>query len=138
MIYKRLNGFQIMMHGGNLNWKGVSVMMKVNKNKEKNQTSVYLDHELMKDVEENVDISLVDVSDEGIGIKTKEPMKREKLISFNLCFTRTIYRVVAKVLWTKKVGALYESGLEVEYMPEELLEEIEDYMNGCKSSVLIN
>ena len=113
-------------------------MMKVNKNKAKGHTSVYLDHELMNDVEENVEISLVDVSDEGIGIKTKEPMKRDKLISFNLCFTRTVYRVVAKVLWTKKVGALYESGLEIEYMPEELMDEIDDYMNGFKSSVLIN
>lgn len=113
-------------------------MMKLNKNKEKKQTSFYLDHELMNEVDQNVDIALVDVSDDGIGIKTKEPMRRDKLISFNLCFTRTVYRVIAKVLWTKKAGALYESGLEIEYMPEELLDEIEGYMSGFKSSVLIN
>jgi len=113
-------------------------MMKVNKDKMKKQDNVYWDQELMSDVDQNVDISLVDVSEEGIGIRTKEPMSREKLISFNLVFTRKLYRVVARILWTKKVGALYQSGLEIEYMPEDLINEIEDYINGFKSSVLIN
>ncbi len=61
-------------------------MMKVNKDKMKKQNNVYWDQELMNDVDQNVDISLVDVSEEGIGIRTKEPMSREKLISFNLVF----------------------------------------------------
>lgn len=113
-------------------------MMKVDKNREKSKGNFYSEHDIMYGVDQNVEISLVDVSDDGIGIKTKDPLKRDKIISFNLCFTRTVYRVVAKVLWTKKNGALYESGLEIEYMPDELFDEIEDYVSGFKSTVMIN
>lgn len=113
-------------------------MMKVDKNRDKGNSNFYSEHEIMYDVEQNIEISLVDVSDDGIGIKTKEPMKKDRTVSFDICFTRTFYRVVAKVLWTKKSDGLYESGLEIEYMPDELYNEIEDYVSGFKTALVVN
>lgn len=74
------------------------------------------------------DIRLVDVSADGIGIQTVEPLAKDAVISFDLCFSHTFHRVVARVLWVRKIGKSWRSGLQVLQIPEELMEEIEEYL----------
>lgn len=84
------------------------------------------------------DISLVDISSDGIGINTRQPLSQDKIISFDLCFSSEYYRVVARVLWTSKSPSDWRSGLQILHMPEDLMEEIEDYLSGIEKSMTIN
>lgn len=84
------------------------------------------------------DISLVDISSDGIGIKTREPLSKDKIISFDLCFSNEYYRVVARVLWTSKNPPDWRSGLQILHMPEDLMEEIEDYLGGIEKKKTLN
>lgn len=84
------------------------------------------------------DISLVDISSDGIGLKTREPLSKDKIISFDLCFSNEYFRVVARVLWTAKSLSEWRSGLQILHMPEDLMEEIEDYLSGIEKSKILN
>jgi len=84
------------------------------------------------------DISLVDISSDGIGIKTREPLGKDKIISFDLCFSNEYHRVIAKVLWTSKSPSDWRSGLQILHMPEDLMQEIEDYLNSIEKSKTLN
>lgn len=81
------------------------------------------------------DISLVDISSDGIGIRTRQPLKHDKIISFDLCFSNAFYRVVARVLWTSQASSEWRSGLQILHMPEELMEEIEEYLGGIEKNM---
>lgn len=83
-------------------------------------------------------IRLVDISSDGIGIKTKEPLDQNRIISFDLCFSNAYYRVVARVLWTQKIGTIWRSGLQILYMPEILMEEIEEYLMSMEDVRPVN
>lgn len=84
------------------------------------------------------DISLVDISSDGLGIKTREPLSKDKIISFDLCFSSAYHRVVARVLWTSKCPSDWRSGLQILHMPEDLMEEIEDYLNSIEKKKTFN
>ncbi len=90
------------------------------------------------DFQSATDISLVDISSDGIGIKTREPLSQNKIISFDLCFSNAYHRVVARVLWTSKSLSEWRSGLQILHMPEDLMEEIEDYLGGIETSKTLN
>jgi len=83
-------------------------------------------------------IHLVDISSEGIGLKTREPLGKDKVISFDLCFSNQYYRVTARVLWTTKHASDWRSGLQILNMPEDLMEEIEDYLRGIEKRRTLN
>ncbi len=84
------------------------------------------------------DIRLVDISSDGIGIRTRQPLNQGKIISFDFCFSSVYYRVVAKVLWTSQTPTEWRSGLQILHMPEDLMEEIEDYLGGIEKSMTLN
>lgn len=84
------------------------------------------------------DITLVDISAEGIGIRTHRPIVKDSIISFDLCFSNAYRRVLAKVLWTVQAGLEWRSGLQILQMPEDLMEEIEDYLDGIEKRQPLN
>ena len=84
------------------------------------------------------DIRLVDRSSDGIGIRTHEPLGKDKVISFDLCFSNEYYRITAKVLWTSNDASGSRSGLQILKMPEDLMEEIEDYLSGIEKRKTLN
>lgn len=94
--------------------------------------------DLGAEFQSSTDISLVDISSDGIGIKTRAALSKDKIISFDLCFSNEYHRVVAKVLWTSKSPPEWRSGLQILHMPEDLMEEIEDYLNSIEKSKTLN
>jgi len=88
--------------------------------------------ELSATHQSGADISLVDISSEGIGIRTHQPIEKDSVISFDLCFSNAYHRVLARVLWTAKTEGEWRSGLQILQMPEDLMEEIEDYLDGIE------
>lgn len=80
-------------------------------------------------IEKPIEISLENISLGGIGIKSTEPLKVDMTISLNLFINEKNYSVVAKVVWTEDMGSYHKSGLELLYIPDELIEEIREIMN---------
>ncbi len=68
-----------------------------------------------------VEISLRDLSYGGIGIKTNVPLEVEDTLSIHLQLDNHNYVVIGKVVWCKESGNLYDCGLKLIYMPEELI-----------------
>lgn len=95
-------------------------------------------HEFDAEFKSSSDISLVDISSDGIGIKTHEPLGKDKIISFDLCFSNEYHRITAKVLWTSNDPTGSRSGLQILHMPEDLMEEIEDYLSGIEKGKTLN
>jgi len=89
-----------------------------------NTESLYLDAQY----QEASDIRLVDISAEGIGIRTTEALPKDRIISFDLCFSTSFHRVIARVLWNKQIGEYWRNGLQILQMPEELMDEIGEYL----------
>ncbi len=84
--------------------------------------------DLENKIDRSIKIYSVDISADGFSVLTKASISKEKMIRFEICVSDIVYEVVAKVLWTQKEELGYWSGLDVEYMPEELLNEIEDLL----------
>lgn len=94
--------------------------------------------DLGADFQSASDIRLVDISSDGIGLRTREPLSKDRIISFDLCFSNAYHRVTAKVLWTSQAGPEWRSGLQILHMPEDLMEEIEDYLSGIEKGKTLN
>lgn len=84
------------------------------------------------------DITLVDISLEGIGLRTHKPILKDAIITFDLCFSNKYHRITAKVLWTTKGPVEWRSGLQIIFMSDELMVEIEDYLEGNEKRNAVN
>lgn len=80
-------------------------------------------------IERPIEISLENISLGGIGIKSTEPLENGMTISLNLYINERNFSVVAKVVWTEDMDSYHKSGLELLYIPDELIDEIREIMN---------
>lgn len=73
-----------------------------------------------------VEISLIDMSVGGIGIKSNVALENETTISINIQFEEMNYVVIGRVVWCKQEGNLFNCGLKLIYIPSDL----KDYLEG--------
>lgn len=73
-----------------------------------------------------VEISLIDMSAGGLGIKSNVALENDTTISINIQFDETNYVVIGRVVWCTQEGNLYNCGLKLIYIPSELRDHLED------------
>ncbi len=73
-----------------------------------------------------LEISLIDLSTGGLGIKSNVVLENETTISINIQLEETNHVVIGRVVWCAKEGNLYNCGLKLIYIPSEL----KDYLEG--------
>lgn len=83
-----------------------------------------------------MEISLIDISIGGLGIKSSTYLEIDTTISVHIQLETDNYVVIGKVVWCRKEGNLYNCGLKLIYMPEELHEFLND--SGDQLSKYIN
>jgi len=79
-----------------------------------------------------LEISLIDMSIGGLGIKSNVLLENDTTLSINLQFEEINYVVIGKIVWCIEEGSIYNCGLKLIYMPSELkhyLEDKEDQLN---------
>lgn len=76
-----------------------------------------------------VEISLVDISMGGLGIKSNVKIDLETTLSIDLQLEDQNYVVVGQVIWCKNEGSLYNCGMKLIYLPEELKEFIAENLD---------
>ena len=67
-----------------------------------------------------VEISLIDLSVGGLGIKSNVELENDTTISINIQVDEMNYVVIGRVVWCTKEGNLYNCGLKLIYIPSEL------------------
>lgn len=75
-----------------------------------------------------VEISLIDMSAGGLGIKSNVELENDTTISINIEVDDMNYVVIGRVVWCKQEGNLYNCGLKLIYIPSEL----RDYLEGSE------
>jgi len=75
-----------------------------------------------------VEISLIDLSVGGLGIKSNVVLENDTTISINIQVDEMNYVVIGRVVWCTKEGNLYNCGLKLIYIPSEL----RDYLDGSE------
>jgi len=73
-----------------------------------------------------IEISLVDISLGGLGIKSNIGLELDTTLSINLQLEDTNYVVIGKVMWCREDGNLFNCGLKLIYMPSELNDFIDE------------
>lgn len=67
-----------------------------------------------------MEISLIDISKGGLGIKSSSYLEIETTLSIHIQLESENYVVIGKVVWCRKEENLYNCGLKLIYMPEAL------------------
>lgn len=68
-----------------------------------------------------IEISLKDISVGGLGIKSNCQFENDTTLSLDIQFEGDNYVVIGKVVWCRESGDLFDCGLKLIYMPEELV-----------------
>jgi len=73
-----------------------------------------------------LEISLIDISIGGIGIKANTMLENDTTMSINIQLENENYVVIGKVVWCRPEDNLFTCGLKLIYMPTELHEFLEN------------
>lgn len=73
-----------------------------------------------------IEISLKDISLGGLGIISSNAFDVDTTLSIGLILEEESFVVIGKIVWCQSMGAYYESGLKLIYMPHELNDLITD------------
>ncbi|MCK8059564.1 MULTISPECIES: PilZ domain-containing protein [unclassified Fusibacter] len=79
-------------------------------------------------IEKFVNFEMLDLSFQGMGVLTNEPLPVGALINFDINFDGVRYNVTARVEWTKRSEDKYRSGLIFEAVDLELIERVKAYL----------
>lgn len=87
-------------------------------------------HEVM--INSPLEISLVDISLGGVGIKSNVSLDKDTTLSIAIQMEQVNHVVIGRIVWCAKEDNYYTCGLKLIYMPPELrdlLEELSDQTN---------
>lgn len=88
----------------------------------------YINDELIEAIPP-IDLVMTNVSEGGIGVLSHDILPLESVLIFNIDFGLDTYKVMAKVIWSKKEDELFKSGLEFVSIPYALKEALSLYEN---------
>lgn len=77
-----------------------------------------------------MEISLVDISVGGLGIKSNVRLEDETTLSIAIELEQTNHVVIGKIVWCAKEEGYYNCGLKLIYMPPELHDFLEDALES--------
>ncbi|HAS73295.1 MAG TPA: hypothetical protein DCS67_04035 [Clostridiales bacterium UBA8960] len=77
-----------------------------------------------------VEISLVDISIGGLGIKSNVKLENDTTLSIAIELEETNHVVIGKIVWCSKEDHYFNCGLKLIYMPPELHDFLEDAMEN--------
>ncbi|WP_026893624.1 PilZ domain-containing protein [Clostridiisalibacter paucivorans] len=86
----------------------------------------YYENNELKRYNPPMELIMFDLSLGGIGVISEEYLKIGNVLMFTLKLNIMPYQVMAKVVWTYKIGHMYRSGLEFVGMPNGLVREIKE------------
>ena len=73
-----------------------------------------------------LEISLRDLSLGGLGIKSSDPLDVDATLSMNIELDAHNFVVIGKIVWCKPSGSLFDCGVKLIYMPDELVSMLMD------------
>ncbi|GAB6108569.1 PilZ domain-containing protein [Fusibacter bizertensis] len=72
-----------------------------------------------------LEISLVDISAGGLGIKSNIMLEEDTTLSIAIQYENINFVVIGRIVWCRREGQIYNCGLKLIYMPGELSELLE-------------
>ncbi len=67
-----------------------------------------------------LEISLIDISAGGLGIKSNIPLTEATTLSIAISYEDVNYVVIGRVVWCRREEDIYNCGLKLIYMPADL------------------
>lgn len=75
-----------------------------------------------------MEISLIDISIGGLGIKSNVPLENDTTLSIAIQLEQTNHVVIGKIVWCSEEASYFNCGLKLIYMPPELHDFLEESM----------
>ena len=73
------------------------------------------------------EVSLIDISVGGLGIKSKVELVVDTTLSINIQLEKANFVVIGKVVWCRKEEEIFNCGLKLIYLPSELHEFLDSH-----------